>query len=47
MSIYECLFQAMTDAGFTPAEARAEVSYRAQTDSYCAMMAERFPGDDE
>lgn len=47
MSLYECLFQAMTDSGFTPAEARAECNYRAKSDSFYAMMAERFPEDDE
>ena len=47
MSIYDCLYEAMISSGFTSAEARAEVNYRAQTDSYYAMMAERFPEADD
>lgn len=47
MSIYDCLQQAMIDSGFTPAEARAECIARAKSDSYYAMMAERFPEDDD
>lgn len=48
MSIYDCLYEAMISSGLTPSEARAEVSYRAKSDAYYAMMAERFPeADDE
>ena len=47
MSIYECLYESMLASGFTPAEARAEVRFRAKSDSYYAMMAERFPEADD
>lgn len=46
MSIYDCLYQAMIDSGFTPAQARAECSYRAKSDRFYEDMAEQFPEAD-